>query len=229
MRSSILLSLLITFTPLSSFSMKETSNAQTSQVTQSSTTQASLSDKTKDFGVSTLSTTVNVIATPIIVGTGMKLTEYTVNQLVNIFSWLKNSVICYNYTPEEAKPELLTIVTAYKEGSSDIVDIATTKHLIHLLNSLYGRHKLLAGDPLIEQHAKILQDLVPDYAKFLLCIKRYHAYRDLTSGFTEDKEFHPDFGICKPPYAIEKYLMYYPERKRLAEFIKNLSAQENSK
>lgn len=186
----------------------------------------------QDFKREPLDAATKYVAAPFIIGTaiatGSNIIKYMADQVIGLFSWAKNSIIRYDYTPEQAAPELLTIETAHKEGLSEVVEVATTKHLINTLNSLSGHNKLFSGDPHIEQHAKFLAPYTPEYVKFLLCINRYHKYADLRSSVPEDKEFHPDFGACKPPYEIEKYLINHPEKTRLAEFIKRLTTQKNT-
>jgi hypothetical protein len=186
----------------------------------------------QDFKSEPLDAATKYVAAPFIIGTaiatGSHIIKYMTDQVIGLFSWAKNSIIRYDYTPEQAAPELLAIETAHKEGLTEVVEVATTKHFINTLNSISGHKRLAAGDPHIEQHAKILAPYTPEYVKFLLCINRYHKYADLISSVPEDKELHPDFGACKPPYEIEKYLINHPEKTRLAEFIKRLTTQKNT-
>ncbi|MCL4229736.1 hypothetical protein KJZ61_03570 [Candidatus Dependentiae bacterium] len=136
-------------------------------------------------------------------------------------------VICYNYTPEEAKRELVAIQTADRLNVHEKKEVAIAAHFINTFNSLSGRHKMISGDPRLEQHAAILENIDHDYAKFLLCINRHHNQKHLVAMMTQ-ADNDPEYGPCRPPYNVIKYLENNPHRERIKKYLQGLSPEEHT-
>ncbi|GEM_PF-3765323 len=156
----------------------------------------------------------------------IKLGELGIQGIVSLIVKTKDVVICYNYTPEEAKRELIAIQTADRLNVHEEKEVAVAAHFINAFNSLSGRNKMLGGDPKLEQHAAVLEKIDPDYAKFLLCINRHHNQKHLVA-IVSQADRDPEYGPCRPPYSVTKYLENNSNGKRIKKYLQGLSPKEH--